>query len=310
MRPMLLGIATLVATSSAMQPPARMWHRHATIAQRSQPQMGLSLSTVSSSITTILYAVLGATATSGLVDKVPKLMAGDITAGVQVGDVAVDAALFCVAAVQLGKIVGIIGGVDFDSLEGLPKSFAYEAGQRATAGEVSGLSKDDRYEVCTFAGGCFWGTELYFQRIPGVVATCVGYTQGGVERPTYEQVCGGMTGHTEATQLIYDPTVVSYELLCETLFQTVYPDATALNRKGNDRGTQYRHGIYTHTAAQADAAVLVREREQQRYGDVPIVTEIKPAMIFWPAEGYHQRYLEKGGQSAAKNARERVRCYG
>ena len=138
----------------------------------------------------------------------------------------------------------------------------------------------------------------------------MGYTQGAVDAPTYEQVCSGATGHTEATQLIFDPEVCSYERLCETLFQTIAPDATALNRKGNDRGTQYRHGIYTHTPEQAAVAASVRDAEQKVYGDVPIVTEIKPSTVFWPAEDYHQRYLEKGGQSAAKNARESVRCYG
>lgn len=158
--------------------------------------------------------------------------------------------------------------------------------------------------------GCFWGTELHFQRTPGVIATCVGYTQGSVDAPNYQQVCAGTTGHTEATQLIFDPEVVAYETLCAKLFSTI-PDATQLNRVGNDRGTQYRHGIYTHTPAQAEKARAALETEQkQRYFETPIVTEVKPAGVFWPAEGYHQRYLEKGGQSAAKDAQEIVRCYG
>ena len=314
--------------------------------------MGISLSTISSSLTTVLYGAMDAVAANGLADKVPRLARGEVTDGGQVGDLGIDAILFCVAAVQLGKAAGVIGKVEYATLEGLPRSYAYEAGERAVAGEVAAFSKDGRYEVATFAGGCFWGTELHFQRIPGVVATCVGYTQGDVDAPTYEQVCSGSTGHTEATQLIYDPSVTSYELLCQKLFVTIAPDATALNRKGNDRGTQYRHGIYTHTAAQAEAAARVFQSEQQMYGDVPIVTELKPATVFWPAEGYHrvlaanppdacprhdcmhgweepspssstladeiespspvsaERYLEKGGQSAAKNAKETVRCYG
>jgi len=272
--------------------------------------MALSLSTISSSITTVLFIAMGGVAGDGLITKVPMLVGGKLTTGVQVGDVAVDFVLFCVAAMQLLKIFGVLGKIDYASLEGLPTSYAFEAGERAVAGEVSALSKDGRYEVATFAGGCFWGTELHFQRIPGVVATCVGYTQGSVEAPSYEQTCSGTTGHTEATQLIYDPEVCRYEQLCETLFKTIAPDATALNRKGNDRGTQYRHGIYYHTPAQAEAAARVFESEQRMYGDEPIVTELKPAMVFWPAEDYHQRYLEKGGQSAAKSARESVRCYG
>jgi len=268
--------------------------------------MGLSLATVASSASTMLYVVMVGVAGSNLLSKLPKLLSGDGTGA----DVALNAIFFCLAVVQLAKIAGVIGKVDYAALEGLPSSYAKEAGERALTGEVSARSMDDCYEIATFAGGCFWGTELHFQRIPGVVATCVGYTQGGVDAPSYEQVCGGTTGHTEATQLIYDPAVCSYEFLCETLFQTIAPDATAVNRKGNDRGTQYRHGIYTHTPAQFDAAARVREVEQLMYGDVPIVTEIKPAAVFWPAEGYHQRYLEKGGQSADKNARDSVRCYG
>ena len=110
---------------------------------------------------------------------------------------------------------GVIGTVDYATLEGLPKSYGFEAGEGALAGEVSARSKDGRYEVATFAGGCFWGTKLYFQRLPGVVATCVGYTQCAVDVPTYEQVCGGTTGHAEATQLIYEPEDCSYERLCE-----------------------------------------------------------------------------------------------
>lgn len=304
--------AALAATASAFSagPPARARPVAAArplLPRQSTPQLGLSLSTISSSITTGLYIAMGGVAGSNLVTKLPSLVGGN-TAGA--GDLAVDAVLFCVATLQLLKIFGVTGKINYASLEGLPKSFGLEAGERAVAGEVSAVSKDGKYEVATFAGGCFWGTELYFQRIPGVIATCVGYTQGSVETPGYEQVCSGATGHTEATQLIYDPEVCTYEQLCATLFKSIAPDATALNRKGNDRGTQYRHGIYFHTPAQEAAAARVFESEQRMYGAEPIVTELKPAMVFWPAEGYHQQYLEKGGQSAAKNARESVRCYG
>ena len=186
-------------------------------------------------------------------------------------------------------------------------SFAREAGEWALAGEVPTKSKDG-FEVATFAGGCFWGTELHFQRLPGVVETCVGYTQGANERPTYAQVCSGTTGHTEGIQLTYDPAVVSYEALCDKLLSTV--DPSALNRVGNDRGTQYRHGLYPHTDAQEAAAGRCIERAQAALGDRPVVTEVKRAAVFFPAEGYHQRYLQKGGQDASKEATERVRCYG
>jgi len=267
----------------------------------------ISITAIASSLTTILYLTLWGVAGSQLVGKLPRLISGTASPD---GNLAVDLVLFLAATFQLAKTAGILGKIDYASLEGLPTSYANEAGERALASTVSATSKDGCFEVATVAGGCFWGTELHFQRMPGVIATCVGYTQGSVDAPTYEQVCSGSTGHTEALQLIYDPAVCPYERLCEKLFETIAPDATALNRKGNDRGTQYRHGIYTHTEAQAAAAAAVFESEQRLYGSVPIVTELKPATVFWPAEGYHQRYLEKGGQSAAKGARESVRCYG
>lgn len=208
--------------------------------------------------------------------------------------------------------------IDYDALEDLDqKSLARQAGAWALAGEVpTTVETSDNQttaaptvcQVATFAGGCFWGTELHFQRIPGVVATCVGYTQGRIAQPTYEQVCSGTTGHAEAVQLLYDPTVCSYERLLTKLFQTI--DPTLLNRVGNDRGTQYRHGVYFHTGDQVMSAERVLGQLRERYADKPVVTELLPAQVFWPAENYHQRYLEKGGQSAAKNCDERVRCYG
>lgn len=164
-----------------------------------------------------------------------------------------------------------------------------------------------KHEVATFAGGCFWGTELQYMRMRGVVATCVGYTQGTLEQPTYSEVCSGTTGHTEACQIVYDPKRCPYELLCAKLFETI--DPTVLNRVGNDVGTQYRHGIYPHTTEQLASARAVVAREQKSRTK-PIVTEVKEAAIFWPAEEYHQQYLKKGGQSASKGETERVRCYG
>jgi len=197
--------------------------------------------------------------------------------------------------------------VDYASLEGLPKSFGLEAGEWALKGEVPVRSKDG-LDVATFAGGCFWGTELHFQRLPGVVATCVGYTQGEVEKPTYGEVCSGATGHTEAIQMVYDAKAVSYEDLVRKLLSTV--DPTLRNRVGNDRGTQYRHGIYPHTDAQEEVAERVLRETQEQCGEKKVVTELRRAVVFWPAEATHQRYLDRGGQSAAKDAPERVRCYG
>lgn len=147
---------------------------------------------------------------------------------------ALDVFIFAVAALFLKQT---FAKVDYTKLDGLGQnSLARDAGEWAMAGEVPKVSKDGQFEVATFAGGCFWGTELHFQRMPGVIATCVGYTQGDVEKPTYQQVCSGSTGHTEGVQLIFDPSLCTYEELCEKLMSTV--DPTALNRVGNDWGSR------------------------------------------------------------------------
>ena len=136
--------------------------------------------------------------------------------------------------------------VDYSELRGLPKSLGRDAAEWALAGEVPERSKDG-LSLATLAGGCFWGTELHLQRVPGVVATCVGYTQGRTLRPTYAEVCGGRTGHTEACMVLFDPKRVSFTDLCAVLFRTI--DPTLRDQVGNDFGTQYRHGIYAHCDA-------------------------------------------------------------
>eukprot|EP00931_Biecheleriopsis_adriatica_P040952 TRINITY_DN23457_c0_g1_i1.p1 TRINITY_DN23457_c0_g1~~TRINITY_DN23457_c0_g1_i1.p1 ORF type:complete len:418 (+),score=102.86 TRINITY_DN23457_c0_g1_i1:34-1287(+) len=169
-------------------------------------------------------------------------------------------------------------------------------------------------ELATFAAGCFWGVELAFQRIEGVESTCVGYAQGTKEAPTYEEVCRKTTGHTEAVRVVYDPNVVSYGTLLETLWERVGKNATTMNRAGNDEGPQYRSGIYFHSDAQKAEAETSRQKLQERLGET-VVTEVEAAAPFWMAEDYHQQYLEKGGrlgnpQSAAKGCKDTIRCYG
>jgi len=169
----------------------------------------------------------------------------------------------------------------------------------------SSTSRPSKYEVATFGLGCFWGAELAFMREPGVVGTKVGYSQGYVESPTYDQVCSGTTGHTETLQVVYNPATVSYQRLCELAMERLGDSAFLLNQVGSDQGTQYRHGIYYHTEEQRGVAknVLVRFGES-------CTTELKPAAKFWEAEDYHQQYLLKGGQSAKKESSELIRCYG
>ena len=151
---------------------------------------------------------------------------------------------------------------------------------------------DTKTEQATFAAGCFWGVEAEFRQIPGVVATTVGYTGGRGERPTYEQVCSHTTGHAEAVLVEFDPAQVSYEELLDAFWRL--HDPTQLNRQGPDVGDQYRSAIFFHSPEQEAAAKASKEAAQERFSK-PIVTEITEAPEFWPAEDYHQRYLEKRG---------------
>jgi peptide-methionine (S)-S-oxide reductase len=166
-------------------------------------------------------------------------------------------------------------------------------------------SAASRYEVATFALGCFWGGELEYMREGGVVGTRVGYTQGTAPNPTYEQVCGGTTGHAEAIVVTYDPDIVSYERLVHLAMDRLGDSKYLANQVGNDRGTQYRHGVYYHTRDQKDAA----ERIVASFGE-DCRTECLPAAVFYDAEEYHQQYLLKGGQSARKGDPSVIRCYG
>jgi len=146
-----------------------------------------------------------------------------------------------------------------------------------------------------FAAGCFWGVEAAFREIPGVTATTVGYTGGTVENPSYRVVCTGRTGHAEAVQVEFDPAKVTYEQLLDVFWGS--HDPTTVNRQGWDIGTQYRSAIFFNDGAQQAAATAsLQARQGQRRK--PIVTEITPATAFYPAENYHQQYLEKRGQAS------------
>ena|SRR5438093_4341810 len=147
-------------------------------------------------------------------------------------------------------------------------------------------------EKATFAAGCFWQVEAEFRHMDGVTRTSAGYTGGSLEDPSYHDVCTDRTGHAEAVEVEFDPAVVSYEQLLDAFWS--FHDPTQLNRQGPDVGTQYRSAIFTHTPEQERAAAASKERAQARFRR-PIATQIVPAATFWPAEEYHQRYLEKRG---------------
>ncbi len=149
-------------------------------------------------------------------------------------------------------------------------------------------------EQAVFGLGCFWGAERVFWRAPGVYTTAVGYAGGFTPNPTYQEVCSGKTGHTEAVLVVFDPKVTSYEELLKLFWEN--HDPTQGMRQGNDVGTQYRSAIYTFDEEQAEAAEASREmfqRELSQAGYAEISTEIAPAGPFYYAEDYHQQYLAK-----------------
>ena len=151
----------------------------------------------------------------------------------------------------------------------------------------------------TFGAGCFWGVEAAFRQLDGVTKTEVGYQGGTLENPTYEDVCSHATGHAEVVAVTYDPERVSYEQLLDVFWRK--HDPTQLNRQGWDVGDQYRSVVFFHDEEQREAALRSKAEEQARYR-APIVTQIEPAETFWPAEDYHQQYLEKRGRSTCTPA--------
>lgn len=150
--------------------------------------------------------------------------------------------------------------------------------------------------VATFGAGCFWGVEAAFRQLPGVIDAVSGYAGGALENPSYQQVCTGRTGHAEVVQVTYDPQKVRYAQLLD-LFWRMH-DPTTPNRQGPDVGTQYRSAIFYYTPEQAQEARESKAAlETSGRFRKPVVTEIEPATIFFPAEEYHQRYNEKHGVS-------------
>ena len=148
-------------------------------------------------------------------------------------------------------------------------------------------------EQAVFAAGCFWGVQYYFDQIPGVVSTTVGYTGGSAENPTYEDVCYKSTGHAEAVLIEYDAATVSYETLCRHFFRM--HDPTQLNRQGPDVGDQYRSAIFYVTEAEHDIAEAVKAAVQSETSQ-PVVTVIEQLGPFYEAEAEHQKFTERTGR--------------
>ena len=152
------------------------------------------------------------------------------------------------------------------------------------------MKMENKKEKATFAAGCFWHIEEVFEKVPGVIATRVGYIGGKMKNPTYQQVCSLDTGHVEATEVSFDPEKISYEKLLD-VFWNIH-DPTTKGRQGPDVGSQYNSVIFYHNEEQKQLASKSKE-DRQRKMQRKIVTEIKKAPKFWVAEEYHQRYMEK-----------------
>lgn len=148
-------------------------------------------------------------------------------------------------------------------------------------------------ESAIFAAGCFWGVQFYYDQVPGVQKTVVGYTGGHTDKPSYEEVCSHTTGHAEAVKIDFDTAVVSYETLLRQFFKMHNP--TQMNRQGPDVGNSYRTAIFYTSEQQKQQAEEVKNLAQSDYSE-SIVTEITKAGEFWPAEDYHQKYAERTGR--------------
>ena len=163
-------------------------------------------------------------------------------------------------------------------------------------------SPDKKMETVTLATGCFWCTEVILQRTKGVQSATSGYLNGKTPNPTYEDICTGLTGHAEAVEVVFDPTVIPFEALAHLFFEM--HDPTTLNAQGNDHGTQYRSGIFYHTDEQKAIAEKVKaEAGASGKFKSPIVTEITKAGTFYKAEGYHQDYFDKNVPNKTGNYR-------
>jgi peptide-methionine (S)-S-oxide reductase len=169
-----------------------------------------------------------------------------------------------------------------------------QAGRAGEPAKTTKMIATNKTELATLGGGCFWCVEAVYERLPGVKSVTSGYAGGHTKNPTYQDVCGGDTGHAEVTQIEFDPTQISYEKLLDVFWQA--HDPTTLNRQGADAGTQYRSVIFYKTDAQKAAAEISKQAAAKLFSQ-PIVTEIAPLTVFYKAEGYHQDYY-RNNQSA------------
>ncbi|HTN06926.1 peptide-methionine (S)-S-oxide reductase MsrA [Agriterribacter sp.] len=189
----------------------------------------------------------------------------------------------------------------------IPATALFSCGAKSSSQKTNNMSNDTTIHpaaittdahtaTATFANGCFWCTEAVFQQLEGVTKVTSGYSGGHVVNPTYEQVCEKNTGHAEALQIVYDPTVITFEELLEVFWKT--HDPTTLNRQGNDVGPQYRSVIFYHNNIQKEKAEAYKaELDKSGAWPNPIVTTIEPFKNFYVAENYHQNYYKLNGKA-------------
>ena len=192
-----------------------------------------------------------------------------------------------VVIVLLG-VYAVAKGLGKDASAAAPQAPANQEEREETMMAVN-INTENLHEIY-YAGGCFWGVEEYFSRIPGVYDVVSGYANGNVENPTYEQVCSNTTGFAETIRVQYDPEIISLETLTEQYFTLI--DPLSVNRQGNDTGSQYRTGIYYTDEADRAPAEKVMAGVQKKY-DEPLAVELQPLTNFYLAEDYHQDYLKK-----------------
>jgi len=198
--------------------------------------------------------------------------------------------VFIVIALLLFSLIGQLPHI-LASEKIVPEKSSDNSQKKA---KISKEGENTKMQKAIFGAGCFWGVEETFRQIPGVISTTVGYTGGTMKDPTYHDVCTGKTGHTEAVEVVFDPTKVSYEKLLAVFFEN--HDPTTPNRQGPDFGYQYRSVIfYTSPEQEAQAHAVKEKLDKSGKFRSPIVTVIEPAKEFYKAEEYHQRYLEKKG---------------
>ena len=215
--------------------------------------------------------------------------------------------------IKVGTTLHLRGGIQVEVIHVKEDSIVVDANPPLAGASYSCDVKllsvepiESRFEVTTFALGCYWAGELAFMRVPGVVGTKVGYTQGIQRNPTYEQVCTGETKHREAIYVVFDPTIVTYQSLARIALGRLAMTTSdfQLSKLFNDDVIQYKHGFYFHTEEQRVKAQEIL-KDKNKYH-----VELLAAAEFYDAEESHQQYLFKGGQSAKKGCQDTIRCFG